>query len=172
MTHMEPALPPSDVAYLRELEARIRLLERRQPVLSFPLPVVAIFGNPEIQGFYSHSQTAVSDVWRVDGYVTAPILDYDLSTSDAFATTNPTTLTLEIELRSYDGSFSNTVILSDTSAPDTQVAGYVNLLDATPLDEDIMGRFVSFRIGIGRSGGSGDAAAVRLNKPFLLRVRD
>lgn len=164
----DSALPASETAQARTVTDRLDRLERRLNFFPAVLPALPIFGTPEAHGFWSHDQTSVNDVYRVDAYVTAPTLDYDLSTSDAYATVAATTQEVEIEILGF-GAFADQTIVT-VSAAATQHAGLINLVDT--IGEDILGRFVSFRVGVGHTGGTGNAAAVRLNKPLTLRIRD
>jgi len=123
-----------------------------------------------VQGFLSHDQTTLQEMFRVDAYVTAPLLNYDVSTTD-FGSTTPTSIEVSITAKSPAAEFPDTVLLSTTGAPGSQFAGFLDLTTLLALGEDVIGRFASFRVAAGHTGGVGNAAGLRLNKPFDLRLR-
>jgi len=164
---IDPALPASTTASANTIEERLARLERRLNFWPAVLPIAPVFGANQGSGFHSHSLTTVSDVYRCDAYLTAPVLDYDIQQTDAYATSSPTTITVEVKILGF-GAFSDTVLVTDTQAPDAQIAGFVDLIDT--LGEDILGRFASFRIRTAHTGGTGEAVAARLNKPLTLRT--
>ena len=164
----DSALPVSETAQGHTISARLERLERRLNYFPAVLPYTVLFGAVQNNGYWSHSLTSPAAVFRVDTYVTAPTLDYDLSTSDAFATIAATTQEVEIEILGF-GAFADQTIVTISAAAD-QHSGFVNLIDT--VGEDILGRFVAFRIKVGHTGGTGEAAAIRLIKPLILRIRD
>ena len=169
---MDPdsALPASDTAAFRGLEQRIQTLERRFNQIPASLPMVPIFGAVQDSGFHTHSLTSMSDMYRVDGYVLSSVLDYDIQVSDAYAGTPPTSIDWQIEVLGF-GAFADTVIASDTStSPPEQFFGFVDLVST--IGEDIMGRFVSFRLAAKHTGGTGEACGLRLVKPLIFRIRE
>ena len=166
---IDPALPASDTAELANIRHRITELERRPNQLPIPMPAFPVFGNPEANGFWSHTLTTPTNIYRGDAYVLARTLDYDINVSGAYGSGAPTSIELEIDILGF-GAFPDTTIVTETGAPPQQYAGFVDLVDV--IGEDIIGRFVSFRVKVGHTGGTGNAAAGRLNKPLILRIRE
>jgi len=163
---MDPVLPASLTATENDILERLANLERRFNQIPAALPSVPVFGAVQDNGYWSHSTTTPTTVLRIDGYVMARTLDYDIQTTDTFATGAPTSIEWEIEIQGF-GAFADQTVASGTGAP----GQYADLVDlVTLIGEDVLSRFVSFRVKVGHTGGTGDAAAIRLNKPLALRI--
>lgn len=166
----DPALPPSDTADLRALTGRVETLERRQQMIPQVLPFAVIGGVPQDSGYQSTNSASYTEITRTDFYVTARYLDYDLQMSSIYATTPPTTMEWKVTAFFRNVAIPTTILVSGSDSPgEPQHAGFVDLFATAGLGQQVLTEFVSLRLAIKRTGGSGQAAAVRMVKPWLIR---
>lgn len=161
-----PWLPPSDVADTRGNNSRFVVVERRPQYQEMVIPFAWIGGVPQFQGFYAGDFTTLTEFFRSDVIVTAPLLQYDFQLSSAFGV-GVTSVNYEIKVFAENGEFATTVLLSGTGAGGDQISGYVDLF--ATISPDVYTRYASFRLSFSRNGGSGDGAGGRMIKPWLLR---
>ena len=170
---VDSSLPPDIMDEIRALRTEVELLKRAPRWRGAVLPFV-VLGAVRDFGFTSFDVTEFADFFRCDTVITAPIFDYDIQTTDFYATTTPTSVDWQITATPYfdpgGGDFSPVVIASGTSAGTTQFSGTVDLLDPAALGPAAMFRFARFDFECKRTGGSGDGAALRLVRPPLLRL--
>ena len=166
MTYPTPWLPPSDTANARTADGRTFILERRPQFTEMVIPFAWIGGTTRDQGFVAGDYTTLTEMFRSDVIVTAPVLQYDFQVGAGYGV-GVTSVNYEIKVYPENSEFTTTVLLSGTGASGDQLAGYINLFSA--VGPDIYTRYASFRLSVSRNGGSGDGAGVRMIKPWLLR---
>lgn len=159
-------LPPSDVADTRGNNTRVTIIERRPQYQEMVIPFAWIGGTTRDQGFVAGDYTTLTEMFRSDVIITAPILQYDFQVGAGYGV-GVTSVNYQIEASSPTGEFATTVLLSGTGASGTQPAGFIDLF--ATISPDIYTRYASFRLAVSRNGGSGDGAGVRMIKPWLLR---
>jgi hypothetical protein len=166
MTYLTPWLPPSDTANSRVADNRTFILERRSQFMEMVIPFAWVGGTAQFAGYVAQDTTTLSEAFRSDVIVTAPVLQYDFQLSTAFGS-GVTSVNYEIKVYASASEFATTVLLTGTGSSGDQLAGYIDLFSA--VGPDIFTRYASFRLSVSRNGGSGDGAGVRMIKPWLLR---
>ena len=161
-----PWLPPSDVADSRGSSSRFVVIERRPQYQETTIPFAWIGGTTRDEGFVAGDFTTLTEMFRSDVIVSAPVLQYDFQVGAGYGV-GVTSVNYQIEVRSPTGEFATTVLLSGTGASGFQPAGFIDLF--AEVSPDIYTRYASFRLSVSRNGGSGDGAGVRMIKPWLLR---
>lgn len=161
-----PWLPASDVADARGNNSRFVVVERRPQYVQAAMPYSVIGGNPRAFGFQSVDATSLTEVFRSDAFITAPVLSYELQFTTAYGA-GVTSINWQIEVRSA-GEFTDTVVASGTANDGDAVLAAVDLMAAIGTT-DIFTRLGSFRVSVSRNGGSGEGAGVRFLTPWLLR---
>lgn len=161
-----PWLPASDVADARGNNSRFVVVERRPQYVECTIPFAWIGGTTRDQGFVAGDFTALTEMFRSDVIVTAPVLQYDFQVGAGYGV-GVTSVNYEIKVYPQSSEFTATVLLSGTGSSGDQLAGYIDLFDV--ISPDIYTRYASFRLSVSRNGGSGDGAGVRMIKPWLLR---
>jgi hypothetical protein len=159
-------LPPSDVADSRGMTSRVVVVERRPQFTEMVIPFAWIGGTTRDQGFVAGDYTTLTEMFRSDVIITAPVLQYDFQVAAGYGV-GVTSVNYEIKVYAENSEFTTTVLLSGTGASGDQLAGTINLFSA--VGTDIYTRYASFRLSVSRNGGSGDGAGVRMIKPWLLR---
>lgn len=162
----QPWLPASDVADSRGNNSRFVVVERRPQYQEVVIPFAWVGGQAQQAGFVSQDVTTLSNAFRSDVVITAPVLQYDFQLTTVYGV-GVTSVNYQIEVLSPAGEFATTILLSGTGVGGDQPAGYIDLFDA--VSPDIYTRYASFRLAVSRNGGSGDGAGVRMVKPWLLR---
>lgn len=161
-----PWLPPSDVADTRGNNSRFVVVERRPQYQEAVIPFAWVGGTTRDQGFVAGDFTTLTEMFRSDVIVSAPVLQYDFQVGAGYGV-GVTSVNYEIKVYPENSEFATTVLLSGSGASGAQFAGYVDLF--ATVGPDIYTRYASFRLSVSRNGGSGDGAGVRMIKPWLLR---
>jgi len=161
-----PWLPPSDTANARTTDTRTFILERRPQFTEMVIPFAWIGGAAQQAGFVSQDTTTLSEAFRSDVIITAPVLQYDFQVTTAYGS-GVTSVNYELKVFAQDSAFATTVLLTGTGNSGDQMQGFVDLFDV--ISPDVYTRYASFRLSVSRNGGSGDGAGVRMVKPWLLR---
>jgi hypothetical protein len=183
----ELAFEPNLIFDIRNLEDRVTEIERTQRnYLVQTAPVVTVNGWPRADGFTSTQSTSFLNMMRGDQVASAPVLGYDLQWSTLNAavgfdppTVAPTSIDWRIRVFSYVTSTYTTLITSNETASGAQEAGFLDLFDL--LGEDIYNQLIRIDVDLKQTGGTADITtkpqnpsdivAVRLNTPFLFRVK-
>jgi hypothetical protein len=163
---IDPALPISEVADTAAVTGHLTTITRRLQFTPVVMPYAVIGGTPRPDGYQSVDSTSYYEIFRVDGFLTAPYLDYDIQVADTWGSSTPTSIDWKIE-----AVFQSAVVptlVSGSGPGGTQFAAIVNVL--TLVSEVIYSEFMSLRLSVKRTGGAGEAAAVRMVKPWMVRA--
>ena len=163
----DPALPPSDVADANAVGGNVSTLSTRSTLVSATIPFAVIGGTPRAQGFQSVDSTTYVEVFRSDVYVTTRYLWYDFQVTSAYGVA-PTSIDWQVEVRwPYNAGLPTTVLATGAAASGDQVQNVADLF--TLVSRSVYSEVASVRLSVKRTGGSGEAAGVRMIKPWLLR---
>lgn len=167
---------------VQDLRAEIELLKSAPRYRGTVLPSVPL-GAVRDFGYTSLDATSFADFFRVDALLTAPILEYDLQTTNFYESTPVTSIEWQISAQGYfseDGTTSGftsfVVLASGSSSASTwsggaeQFQGQVDVTDPSLLGPAALYRTVRFDFECKRTGGSGDGAALRFVRPALLKA--
>ena len=169
--YSDPVLPPSDVVDQRNHTNRLDLITRRPPMTPTVLPFAVIGGTPRANGYQSVDSTTYVEITRTDCYITTRYLLYDLQISDAYRSTAVTSIEWQIiAYWSFNSGIPTTTLASGSGLND-QFSGSVDLFDSIVLGlgQQVLTEYSSIRLQIKRTGGTGEGAAVRMVKPWILR---
>lgn len=164
----DPTLPPSTVADQADADQRAAALSRTPRAVPTTVPALITGGNPRDTGWWSTANTAYTEMARFESYVSARYLWYYLTLTDAYRTTIPTSIEWKIDVEwIYSGDPTATLASGSVGTGTTSVSGVVDLL--TAIGQNANTQLGSFQLSIKRTGGTGDAAAVRIPQLWVLR---
>ena len=170
---MDSTLTPNLIDEITKLRREVDLLKSTNRWRATVMPFVPL-GAVRDFGFTSLDAASYTDLFRCDTLVTAPVLDYDIQTTDVYASSVPTSVDWRITGTVYftesGGDFATVVLASGSGSGTPQYQGSVDLLDPSALGPEAMFRLTRFDFECKRTGGSGDGAALRLVRPPLLRL--
>lgn len=165
----DPALPPSDVVDVRSIAGDVGRITRRAQYTPTTIPSLAIGGTPRDSGYQSTSSTSYVEMFRADCYVSAPYLAYDIQTSDAYAGTPPASVEFEITATTpYNASLPASTTLVTSGGAVGEYAATVDL--RTLISPLVIGEYLSLRVTVKMTGGTGDGAGIRMVAPMALRA--
>lgn len=162
----EITLPPNIIDHIQELEERVRVLERAPRYVGQSVPAVPL-GAVRDFGFSSIDATSYTEVFRSDVWLTAPILDYHIQTSDVWATSAPTSI--DWQITAYDESNASYFVSAGSSGTPQEFFGTRDL--TTIIGPEVLFRPVRIDVEVRRTGGAGDAA-IRLVRPLIIRTSE
>jgi hypothetical protein len=168
MTAVDPALPISGTAATRALTNQVDTLARRYQFAPVVLPHAVIGGTPRPDGYQSIDSTSYVEMFRADGWLSAPYLLYDLQVTGIHGTA-PTSIDWRIQAVFTNPELGSPVtITTGTGVSGTQFTATIELFGL--VGELALSEYVSFRVAVKRTGGAGEAAGIRLVRPWILQT--
>lgn len=164
----DPALPPSDVADTNDTNRKLNTLARSQQLIPVVIPFAVIGGTPRADGYHSVDSTTYVEMVRSDCYATNRYLNYDLQVTGAYGGA-PTSIDWQIVATfPFNPDFpATTTLATGSGVSGTQFSGSVDLF--TTVNRLVLSEYLSLRLSVKRTGGSGEAAGIRLVAPMVLR---